>query len=65
MRINWLLKNFKISKKNITAVCFISEAWTPSYILTRHYTKMNVSDYINEQKKYGTQDYMKIKKFHN
>jgi len=49
--INWLLKNFKISKKNITAVCFISEAWTPSYILTRHYTKMNISDYINEQKK--------------
>jgi len=49
--INWLLKNFKISKKDITAVCFISNAWSPAYILTRHYTKMNVSDYINEQKK--------------
>ena len=48
--INWLFKNFKISKKDITAVCFISNAWSPAYILTRHYTKMNVSDYINEQK---------------
>ena len=49
--INWLLKEFKISKKNITAVCFISEAWSPAYILTRHYTKMNIDDYISEQKK--------------
>ncbi|WP_440692187.1 carbamoyltransferase C-terminal domain-containing protein [Candidatus Pelagibacter sp. HIMB1695] len=49
--INWLLKNFRISKKDITAICFISEAWTPAYILTRHYTKMNVDDYIYEQKK--------------
>ena len=49
--IDWLLKNFQISRKDITAVCFISEAWTPSYILTRHYTKMNIDDYINEQKK--------------
>ena len=49
--INWLLKNFKISKKDITAICFISEAWTPAYILTRHYAKMNVDDYISEQKK--------------
>ena len=49
--INWLLKNFKIAKKDITAICFISEAWTPAYILTRHYTKMNVNDYIDEQKK--------------
>ena len=24
--INWLLKHFKISKKDITAVCFISNA---------------------------------------
>ena len=49
--INWLLKNFRINPHEIDNVCFISTAWTPSYILTRHYTNMSIDDYISEQKK--------------
>jgi len=49
--INWLLKEFNIKKNDINAICYISEAWSPAYILTRHYTQMSIQDYIDEQNK--------------
>ncbi len=50
--INWLIKEFKISPKEITSICFISKVWSPIYILTRHYTNFSMDDYYEEQKKY-------------
>ena len=52
--INWLLKEFNITPQSITNICFISTAWTPNYILTRHYTKMTIEEYIDEQKISGS-----------
>jgi len=37
--INWLLKKFNVKKKDIDEVAFISTVWSPTYILTRYYTK--------------------------
>lgn len=49
--INWILKKNNIKKKEISKVCFISEVWSPSYSLIRHYTRFSIKDYIYEQKK--------------
>lgn len=49
--IDWLLKSYRIKPDQIDNVCFISNAWAPSYILTRHYTKMSIDEYIDEQNK--------------
>jgi|TARA_B100001964_G_scaffold244123_1_gene324338 carbamoyltransferase len=49
--INWLLKRFKIEKKEIKAVCFPSIVWPASYIITRRYTTYSNEDYWLEQKK--------------
>ena len=50
--IEWLLKEFKIKPTEINAVCYISNLWSPSPILLRHYTKYKIKDYVNEQKYY-------------
>ena len=47
--LNWLIKKFKINKSEISGVNFISNSWTPTYSLIRHYTKFSMDDYINEQ----------------
>ena len=49
--INWLIKEFKVNKEEITAVNYISHSWTPTYSLIRHYTKFSIDDYIDEQNK--------------
>lgn len=49
--IDWLLKTYEIKPEEIDNVCFISNAWSPNYILTRHYTKMTIDEYIEEQNK--------------
>ena len=49
--INWLLKEFNVKKSEISSVNFISNFWSPTYSLIRHYTKFEMSDYFNEQKK--------------
>ena len=48
--IDWLLKNNKLSKKDINYVSFISKVWSPTYPLIRHYTGFSIKDYIDEQK---------------
>ncbi len=47
--LNWIIKEYKIKIKDIEAICVISDNWTPGYILTRHYTKFSIEDYIAEQ----------------
>ena len=49
--IDWLLKSNGIKKNNIDKVVFVSKLWSPGYMLTRHYTKFSVKDYIGEQYK--------------
>ena len=49
--IDWLIKTFDIKNEQIDNVCFISNNWTPSYSLVRHYTNFSIDDYIEEQKK--------------
>ncbi len=49
--IDWLLKEFNVRKSEISSVNFISNFWSPTYSLIRHYTKFKMSDYIYEQKK--------------
>ena len=49
--VEWVLFNNKIKKNEITKVCLISKAWSPSYSLIRHYTKFTIKDYISEQEK--------------
>ena len=48
--IDWLIKNFKVKKHEIKSVNFISNFWSPTYSLIRHYSKFNTEDYIREQK---------------
>ncbi|MDA9134160.1 hypothetical protein N9J34_01475 [Candidatus Pelagibacter ubique] len=50
--IDWVLKTSNIKPSQIHHVCFISNVWSPNYILTRHYTNFSIEDYIKEQKKY-------------
>ena len=45
--INWLIKEFKVNKEEISAVNYISHSWTPTYSLIRHYTKFSIDDYID------------------
>ena len=47
--INWILKNNNIKANEITLVCFISNAWSPFYALSRHYTTLSIKDYVQEQ----------------
>ncbi len=49
--IDWLLKTYNVKPGKIDNVCFISTAWAPNYILTRHYTNMSIDEYIEEQDK--------------
>ena len=44
--IEWLLKEFKIKPTEINAVCYISNLWSPSPILLRHYTKYKIKDHM-------------------
>ena len=47
--INWLLDEFQIIPSQIDKVAFISEYWSPTYSLMRHYTNFSIRDYIEEQ----------------
>ena len=49
--IDWLLKEFNVKKSEINSVNFISNYWSPTYSLIRHYTRFKISDYFDEQKK--------------
>lgn len=49
--IDWLLKEFNVKKNEISSVNFISNFWSPTYSLIRHYTGFKMNDYIYEQKK--------------
>ena len=49
--INWLLESNNLTSGDIQKVIFVSNLWSPGYILTRHYTKFSVQDYISEQHK--------------
>ena len=50
--INFILKNNRISPKQIDHACFISNYWSPTYSLIRHYTNFSIDDYIREQNEY-------------
>jgi len=50
--INWLLREFNLKSGDINAICFISNSWSPSPILLRHYTKFKIKDFIEEQHRY-------------
>ena len=50
--INFLLKEHKIKKNNITKIAVISKNWSPDYILTRRYSTFDVKDYKREQDSY-------------
>jgi carbamoyltransferase len=60
--IDFLLKSNKIKKSQITNVCFISEYWSPTYSLIRHYTNFSIKDYIKEQDEYWFKRIYKNKK---
>lgn len=47
--IDYLLNEFCVSKAEIDCVVFVSEQWSPGWILTRHYTSFNVKDFLKEQ----------------
>lgn len=47
--INWLISEAKIRKEDISRVAFISEFWSPTYSLIRHYTSFSIRDFITEQ----------------
>jgi carbamoyltransferase len=49
--IEHLLREYKVTAAEISAVCFVSTSWAPGYILTRHYTTYTIEDYILEQHK--------------
>ncbi len=59
--INWLLKEFKLERQDINAVCYISTIWSPTPILLRHYTKFKIKDFVNEQHKYWREKIYKNK----
>ncbi len=67
--INWLIKEFKVNRKEISGVNYISHSWTPTYSLVRHYTQFSINDYIYEQNKvwyprlYKKKDVSTIKTF--
>ena len=48
--IDWLIKNFNVKKYEIKSINFISNSWSPTYSLIRHYSKFTTEDYIKEQK---------------
>lgn len=48
--IDYLLEEHGVAHEDIEAVAFVSDAWAPGYILTRHYTTFSIEDYIAEQK---------------
>jgi carbamoyltransferase len=60
--IDFLLKSNKIKKEQITNICFISEFWSPTYSLIRHYTNFSIKDYIKEQEEYWFKRIYKNKK---
>ena len=49
--IRFLIKKYNLNKNNLYNVVYVSNQWTPSYSLTRHYTKFSHEDYIAEQEK--------------
>ena len=49
--IDWILSVNNLLPDDLDAVVFVSKLWSPGYILTRHYTKFKVKDYIDEQHK--------------
>jgi len=53
--IEYVLKINNISLNQITQVCFISNYWSPTYSLIRHYTNFTVKDYVKEQEDYWYQ----------
>jgi carbamoyltransferase len=67
--IDWLIKTFKVKKYEIKSINFISNFWSPTYSLIRHYSKFNTEDYIKEQKEvwypriYGGKKISQIKVF--
>ena len=60
--IEYILKNNNISAKQIDYVCFISNYWSPTYTLIRHYTNFTIDDYIKEQHEYWYKKIYKNKK---
>jgi len=50
LAIDYLLEEHGVKAEELNAVCFVSTSWSPGYILTRHYTKFTVDDYIREQR---------------
>ena len=46
--IDWLIKNFKVKNHEIKSINFISNFWSPTYSLIRHYSKFA---WLFEQKK--------------
>ena len=62
--IDWILKSNNIKSSDIDHVCIISNVWSPNYILTRHYTKFSIKDYIKEQKDYWYPKFIIKKRYH-
>tara|TARA_Y100000591_G_C21853150_1_gene713026 strand:+ start:372 stop:2204 length:1833 start_codon:yes stop_codon:yes gene_type:complete len=60
--IDYVLKINKISPDQIDHVCFISNYWSPTYSLIRHYTNFSIEDYIKEQNEYWYNRIYKNKK---
>ena len=60
--IDYVLKTNKISPDQIDHVCFISNYWSPTYSLIRHYTNFSIEDYIKEQNEYWYNRIYKNKK---
>ena len=50
--IEYVLKEGNIKARELDAVAFIGFEWEPSYMLTRHYSRFSIVDFIREQHKY-------------
>ena len=60
--IDWVLKNNRLSAKDISFVSFISKVWLPTYPLIRHYTNFSIKEYVDEQKNIWFKKYLSRKK---
>ena len=50
--IDNLLCAFNIKASDLSNVVFVSNNWSPAWILARHYTSFSVDDYLREQNEF-------------
>ena len=46
--IDYILKKYNLSTKDINLICFVSKLWSPTWMLIRRYTKFDIKDFLKE-----------------